>query len=735
MKTIFQILFGAGLTVGAGVALGSLLLARLRGEFRRIEFALFSFLCGSAALSLVIFLLGSAHLVYRGVLQVLAFALIAAALWFNRGRRGEPLEPLPQPWLKLFRIGFAGFGILYLVHALAPEASPDGVAYHLEIVGHYARAHGLVPITTNMYASLSQGIEMLFLMAYAFGRHSAAAMVHFSFLLALPLLLVSYGRRFGFPAAGAFAGLMAFTCPLMGIDGVSAYNDVALAATAFGVYYLLELWDRSRNRGLLLLAGLLAGFCYALKYTGGFVIPAAMAFVLWRQARAGQGWLKGPLTVAVCSAVQVAPWMIKDWIWVKNPVAPFCNSWFPNPFIYVSFENLYRTIMARMPDGSSRLAGLWDALISGRESQGLIGPLFALAPLALLALRRKEARRLLAAALVLAPGYVGNSGGRFLLPLVPFVAMALALGISRFGRLLSSLAVLQLIISLPGILPLYAYPYTWKMGWPPLTAALRSKPEADFLTSRLASYPAARRLDEALPGVQTIYASDPPAQAYTRHRILASHMSAFNQRLSETLNAATVPAEKSLAEWQYRFPSRSVRRIRVVVAKPGSASQWCATEIRAWSLGKELERQPAWKLSARPNPWDVQLAFDNSHVTRWCTREPVTAGMHIEIDFGALVALDAVTIEAGMDQTAALRIEGADEQGGWTLLADKTQPAPLKNVTGLRRAAMAEFKARGVPYLLVKDTADYAEDMWRNKPGWGVTELFEAAGYRLYRID
>jgi hypothetical protein len=36
-----------------------------------------------------------------------------------------------------------------------------------------------------MYAQLSQGIELLFLMAFSFGRHSAAALVHYAFLLAL----------------------------------------------------------------------------------------------------------------------------------------------------------------------------------------------------------------------------------------------------------------------------------------------------------------------------------------------------------------------------------------------------------------------------------------------------------------------------------------------------------------------------------------------------------------------
>jgi hypothetical protein len=735
VKTVFQILFGAGLTVGAGVALGTLLLARLRGEFRRIEFALFSFLCGSAALSLMIFLLGTVHLVSHGVLQALALALVAGAVWFNRGRHGESLEPLPRAWSRLFRLGFAGYGILYFFYALAPEVSPDGVAYHLEIVGHYARAHGLVPITTNMYASLSEGLEMLFLMAYTFGRHSAAAMVHYSFLLALPLLLVSYGRRFGFPAAGVFAGLAAFTCPLMGIDGISAYNDVALATVAFGVFYLLELWDRSRNSGLLPLVGLLAGFCYALKYTGAFVIPAAIAFVLWRQARSGGAWFKGPLTVAMSAMALVVPWMLKNWLWMGNPLAPFGNSWFPNPFVYISFEQLYRTVLATMPDGSTRAAGLWDTLLAGRRSPGIIGPLFVLAPLAFLALRRREVRLLLAAALVLLPGYLCNYGGRFLLPCVPFVAMALGLALSRFRSLPIALAVLQLIASLPGVVSLYAHPQTWRLGWPPVAAALRLEPEADFLARRLASYTATRRLDEVLPGVQTIYAGEAVAPAYTRHRILDSYTSAFNQGLSEILSAATVPAGTSLMESQYRFAPRAARRIRVVLANPGSSSQWCAAEIRVWNLGKELQRQSNWRLNARPNPWDVRLAFDNSYVTRWCTREPISAGMHVDIDFGAPVTLDMVTIEAGSGESPALRIEGLDERGGWAVFSEKVQPEPLRKVTGLRRAAMQEFKARGVPFLLVRDTREDAEDLYRNKKFWGITELFETAGYRLYRID
>ena len=78
--------------------------------------------------------------------------------------------------------------------------SPDGSSYHLPFVARYLDAHGFERVTGNFYASLSQGIELLFMPAYSLGRHSAAAMVHFLFLLDLPLLMICYGRRFAFAA-------------------------------------------------------------------------------------------------------------------------------------------------------------------------------------------------------------------------------------------------------------------------------------------------------------------------------------------------------------------------------------------------------------------------------------------------------------------------------------------------------------------------------------------------------
>ena len=63
-----------------------------------------------------------------------------------------------------------------------------------------------------------------------------------------------------------------------------------------------------------------------------------------------------------------------------------------------------------------------------------------------------------------------------------------------------------------------------------------------------------------------------------------------------------------------------------------SEAMWGINELRFYRAGQELRRVAAWRLSAWPNPWDVQLAFDNNPVTRWSTWEAYQPGMYVEVD-------------------------------------------------------------------------------------------------------
>ena len=129
-----------------------------------------------------------------------------------------------------------------------------------------------------MYGAPPEALEMLFLFGFLdWPSFQAAALVHFSFLLALPVLVISYSLRFGLGKAGFLAAVLVFLSPVIGKDGSVAYNDVALAAAAFTVVYLIELWLEQRQGALLILAGILAGFCFGIKYTGVVAVVYALS--------------------------------------------------------------------------------------------------------------------------------------------------------------------------------------------------------------------------------------------------------------------------------------------------------------------------------------------------------------------------------------------------------------------------------------------------------------------------
>ena len=216
MIQVLPILFGALFTAATAWSLGMLVLRNVAALVYIWERRLLAFVVGSAGLSAVLFVLSAVRLVYPGVLLMLGAGIIGYAAYSGAFRSaGKAFPPLPQLWRWIFIAAFAAFTWYGFFNALAPEHSPDGMAYHLSEVWIYQQAHGFPRITTDMYANLSQGIELLFLFAFEFGRHSAAALVHYCFLLALVFLVLVYGMRIGRPAVGVAGAIFTYICPVV----------------------------------------------------------------------------------------------------------------------------------------------------------------------------------------------------------------------------------------------------------------------------------------------------------------------------------------------------------------------------------------------------------------------------------------------------------------------------------------------------------------------------------------
>ena len=277
---VAAILFGALFTVATATALGTLLLGKACGDWP-VRFVL-----GAAALSFLVFLLAAGGLVYPAAFAVLGATAILACRPWDRWRDRGMARHLPRASainILLFVI-FIAYFYIYFLRALAPEVSPDGSTYHLSLTARYLREHGFHPIRT-LYASLSQGMEMLLLFAFAFGKHSAAALVHLAFLVALVWQMSIWGVRHGMAWVGVCGAALVGLSPVVGVDGSSAYNDVALAAVAFTLFCLLERWAEEGTARLLPMIGIVAGFGYALKYTGWVGVAYAVGFVAWKSGR------------------------------------------------------------------------------------------------------------------------------------------------------------------------------------------------------------------------------------------------------------------------------------------------------------------------------------------------------------------------------------------------------------------------------------------------------------------
>lgn len=771
MKLLSYICFGWLLTVLVSWCAGKLLLRRLSVRLHRQEEDVMAFMLGSACLSMLVFLICVIHLAYKPVFLALALAVIAAGIQQRIWQRsGESLPRLSVLWGLLFYTVYVFFAAIYLVSAFAPESSPDGTSYHLGLVTQYARARGFPAITDNFYASLPQGMEMLFLFAFVWGRHSAAALVHCTYLLLLPFLILNYGRRRGMPVVGAAGALLFFAAPIAGITGSIAYNDIAVAAVAFAVFALIEIWYEQREAALLIPIGILAGFDFAIKYTAFMAPIYAAGFIAYASWRSRRAVLRPTLLVVVSAAAVIAPTLMKNWIVVRNPVSPFLNRVFHNPYVHVDFEEAMSSRM-RSYDIHSLRELVYEVTTGGEKTQGVLGPVFLLAPLSLLALRCAPGRRLLLALLAFLLPYPANLSTRFLLPAATFLAPGIVMGIiggrtirpfvtlhaslswpphtqwraARYagrlgvgsGMIVALLVVVHAVLSWPTHIPWYAGRYVWRLNEIPVRAAVRLEPEDDYLLRRMgAGYQMVRLIERATPPGSTIYATGPVPVAYSTRNFLCHFCSAINIRLLDGLMIGLHPSPRLIRTLALHPSPRRLRGVRLVEAAAGSVSVPGLFEVTVLGSAGELPPRRTWRLDAHPFPWDVGLAFDRNPITRWKTWQKIARGAWISADFDSEQTVTAVKLEtSSYDASLQWKLEGRDASASWFPLETVSKDEVMSTLPDLRRAATEQLRRQQhVQYLWLDSDPGLAG--FRDHPeDWGIRLIAEFQGISLYRID
>jgi len=750
-----QTLAAAAVVLSCCYGFGSAFLNRLPGVslgLTRAEQRVFALASGSAIVSLAVFFLGLLGAIYD--VAFILLAITGGVFWFRWGRASNAFtETIPdsRPWRLLSITVGVPFAWLYLGNLLAPEIGSDATAYHLGLVDQYYRDHQISPIVTSIYAFLSQGTEMLFLFAYSFARHDAPKWIHFAFFLATVISISQFGRRIGLPVAGYVAATLYGTASAVGMDAVTAYNDCALAFFQWILFYGLVVWTDRGGRGWPVLLGVLAGFCFAVKLTGAFAVAAAGLLFLYRCNKHRMTW-RPVLLFSAVALLWIAPWPLKNAVVVGNPTAPFANRLFPNPYVTVHWEENYRDFF-RLYRLEHERRGIQDYVelplevaVRGVRHGGLLGPVFLLAPAAmLLGWRRRWTPALLTAAVVAAVPFFSNSGTRFLVPALPFIAFSMALVVERFrdparGALAAALVIGHAASVWPTVIPLWREgPSFWHLEDAPWRVVLGQEDRQDYLSRRLPGYVPARVLSTLVPAGSRALSFFALPEAYFPGEIVVSHNGAIGDQLAREAFTAFEADYYPSRVMRFSWAPRELSAVRIRQTVHDERNWWEVVEL--YPLDGDGVRIPTegWTVDADLRPWDASKLIDGTPYTAWRSwrrLEPAS----IVLQAPSPTELSGLHLQAPWGQHfPQYQLVGVAPDGSEQVLEYGLEPQQVEvDVPAMKRRfhqALREQEIRAVVGNLDDGGHNLAVPHLDADPAsWGLERVWSEGPLRIYRV-
>ncbi len=349
-----------------------------------LETHLFSTAVGLQLLSLATLLLGLAGALHAPWVFATAYVVFLVVChrrmspWFSTtpGDTSSPDAPprntASSPNASWEWLGWAAavpFLAALLLAAALPPNDFDVREYHLQAPKEWRRQGYIDFMPHNIYGNMPLGAEMHVLLAMVFAPGKLGwwwgalagktAMALFTPLTALALYAA--GRRWFSSLAGVVAGLLYLSTPWITFVSASGLNEGVSACYWFLTFYALLLAFPSKadaskesvpkesvsknassnQRGLLLLAGVLAGAAVSCKYPALLFVAApamlGLAARAYFERRGGKrkaasssahvmGRLQNslvPLSVFfLAMAVSCAPWFLKNAVLAHNPTYP-----------------------------------------------------------------------------------------------------------------------------------------------------------------------------------------------------------------------------------------------------------------------------------------------------------------------------------------------------------------------------------------------------------------------------
>ena len=457
-----------------------------------------------------------------------------------RAESGAPEKASGTDYLLLVLI--AAPVVLSLIGALAPPTAKDTLLYHFALPKAFVAQGSNAFVEGNIASYLALGGEMhnvwAMLLGDLLGPRAAEAGAGAVNWLFFPLLLAAVfgwareldsSRRFSLIAV-----LMVAAIPTAYHVAASSYVDLELALYITLAIYAVSRWWKSQENGWLILMAIFLGAALSIKLTTVFVLAAFALVVAFRARNASDSGrvLTFGMATILLALVVASPWYLRTWKATGSPVFPFYMSIWKGqaPGWDVERSNLFQG-MNSLYGGENKTAfdyliAPWNLSVKAQPEldqyfDGVLGVAFlAGLPILIWALWKLEMPVEIkigaaAAAIMFLFWLFSSQQLRYLLPIVPVLAIAIAISAQRlFDRESMGSQVALTAASAAAILVSFA----WFLQTAPLRVVLGGETREAYLARNLDYYPYYQYLNSETPADAKVWLIDLRRDTYNLDR-------------------------------------------------------------------------------------------------------------------------------------------------------------------------------------------------------------------------
>ncbi len=233
--------------------------------------------------------------------------------------------------------------IAVIILSSVPPVSRDALTHHLAVPKLYLTHGGIYEIPSLIFSYYPMNLELLYLIPLYLGNDIVPKYIHFFFGLLTALLIFKYLKNRINKVYAVFGALFFLSIPVIIKLSTTVYVDLGLIffSTA-SIIFLFKWIESDYSLKHLATSGVFCGLCLGTKYNAivvFFLLTMIVIFAYIRTPRKietrnesakSAKALSSGLVFIIISLLLFSPWMIRNYIWTKNPVYPLYQNFFNN---------------------------------------------------------------------------------------------------------------------------------------------------------------------------------------------------------------------------------------------------------------------------------------------------------------------------------------------------------------------------------------------------------------------